>query len=415
MSLELAKVRVGALEAGAPTRLEGDVLHVDTRALAAELRDAVPGLAEVRVHLARPGDRLRIVAVKDAVEPRLKLAGKAPGSGRVLALEGVAVVSCGRVVGYQEGLIDMSGPGAAHSPFSALQLVVLELEPVPGLAPHAHEAVLRAAGLTAAKRLAESARDARPERCEHFALREAPPEPALPRVAYVYGLLAQGLLHDTWVLGTNAREDASLPRIAPPGLAFEGAIVSGNCVSACDKNTTWHHQNHPLLRELFRRDRAGELHFVGMVLTRLATRLAEKEAQARAAVALVRELGADAAIVSKEGFGNPDADQMLLVRGLEAAGVRTATLTDEYAGSDGFSPSLADATPEADAVVSVGNANARIELPPLETLGPVESLDVLAGGGARSRRADGSVEVELQAIVGATNELGERRLGAREV
>ena len=72
---------------------------------------------------------------------------------------------------------------------------------------------------------------------------------------------------------------------------------------------------------------------------------------------------------------------------LEAAGIRTVAITDEYAGADGASQSLADATPQADALVSTGNANERIVLPPMDKLlGPLPDVARLAGGYAQSLR-----------------------------
>ncbi|MEN8159497.1 MAG: glycine/sarcosine/betaine reductase component B subunit, partial [Myxococcota bacterium] len=184
-------------------------------------------------------------------------------------------------------------------------------------------------------------------------------------------------------------------------------------VSACDKNTTWHHQHNPVIRELFRRH-GRELAFAGCVLTNAPVRLGEKQASADAAVRLATELRVAGAVVSKEGFGNPDADLMMLVRGLEAAGIRTVALTDEFAGAEGASQSIADTTPEADALVSTGNANARIVLPAMErTLGPIAQVLRLAGASAESLRADGGVAVELQTLLGATNELGAGRLTCR--
>ena len=411
-AFELARIGVRELELGAATRLEGGRLLVDGVALADELGRSVAGLRGVRVHVARPGESCRIVAVKDVVEPRIEVSGERPGEGRVQALSGMAVVTCGRMVGFQEGVIDLSGPGADHGPFSKLLLLVVECEPEPGLSPHEHEAAVRTAGLAAAERLAGLAVGRDADALERFAWEENV-SPTLPRVAYVAMLLSQGLLHDSYVLGENARD--AVPRAIDPRATFEGAIVSGNCVSACDKNTTWHHQNDPIARELLRLHGA-ELNLVGTVLTNEPTRLAEKQRSAERAVALVRELGAEGAVLAKEGFGNPDADLMLLIRGLEAAGIRTVALSDEFAGADGSSQSLADATPEADAIVSVGNANARIVLPALErTLGPVADVGHLAGGHARSLREDGSIEVELQALVGATNQLGEGRLSCREI
>jgi len=156
--------------------------------------------------------------------------------------------------------------------------------------------------------------------------------------------------------------------------------------------------------------------FVGVVVTNEPVRLGEKQNSARDAIELVKQLKADGVIISKEGFGNPDADLMLIVRGLQQAGIQTVAITDEFAGVDGSSQSLADATPEADAIVSVGNANEPIVLPVMQTtIGPLPDVSRLAGGYPHSIRADGTIEVELQAIIGATNQLGFGRLSCREI
>jgi glycine reductase len=124
-------------------------------------------------------------------------------------------------------------------------------------------------------------------------------------------------------------------------------------------------------------------------------------------------LGVEGLLISEEGFGNPDADLIMNCHRAEAAGIRTVLITDEFAGSDGASQSLADATPEATAVVSAGNANARIVLPPMErVIGFPREANVIAGGFEGSLRDDGSIEVEIQAITGATSELGLGRLSA---
>ena len=47
---------------------------------------------------------------------------------------------------------------------------------------------------------------------------------------------------------------------------------------------------------------------------------------------------------------------------ITAKGIKTVLLTDEYAGRDGASQSLADSTPNGDAVVTGGNANEIIVL-----------------------------------------------------
>ena len=51
---------------------------------------------------------------------------------------------------------------------------------------------------------------------------------------------------------------------------------------------------------------------------------------------------------------------------IEAKGVKTVIITDEYAGRDGASQSLADADASANAVVTGGNANMVINLPAMD-------------------------------------------------
>jgi sarcosine reductase len=58
-------------------------------------------------------------------------------------------------------------------------------------------------------------------------------------------------------------------------------------------------------------------------------------------------------------------------------------------------------------VVSAGNANEIIQLPPMKTvIGDLSVADIIAGGFDGSKATDGSLTVELQVITGATNELG---------
>jgi glycine reductase len=101
---------------------------------------------------------------------------------------------------------------------------------------------------------------------------------------------------------------------------------------------------------------------------------------------------------------------------LEGQGIRTVLITDEAAGPDGASQGLADAVSEADAVVSAGNVNAIVEVPPMDcVLGWPEAIATLSGGFDGSLGEDGSIRAEIQAIIGSTNELGFSRIGSRWV
>jgi len=89
-------------------------------------------------------------------------------------------------------------------------------------------------------------------------------------------------------------------------------------------------------------------------------------------------------------------------------------VTDEYAGRDGQSQSLADVDKTADAVVSVGNANEIVHLPPMKkVIGDPKAANVIAGGFEGALAPDGSITVELQAITASTSEVGFGTLAAK--
>jgi glycine reductase len=105
---------------------------------------------------------------------------------------------------------------------------------------------------------------------------------------------------------------------------------------------------------------------------------------------------------------------MMLCARFEEMGIATTLITDEFAGTDGSSQSLADTTPRADALVSVGNANELVTLPPMErVIGDERIIEKMAGGQPESLSERG-ITAELQVIMGSTNELGFERLSTRE-
>lgn len=392
----------------------------------------------MKLEIAHPGESVRIVPIKDILEPRLSLipdyqvfpgllynwdsARQNPPSGEIVALDGAVVTTVGSIVGYQEGIVDMSGPGAGYSLFSRKHHLVLDITVVEGIRRHDHEKTVRMAGLMVAEYIARQAL-AGPVPDTGDEILVNPPigtlfgrdngggGTGLPRIAYLYMLQSQGLLHDTYYCGIDAK--AMLPRQIVPTEVLFGAIVSGNCVSACDKNTTFHHQNNPLILELLRRH-GKDWEFAGCVLTNENVTLADKQRSSTLAADRIASLNPDGVIISKEGFGNPDADLMMNCSKIEAHGIKTVLLTDEFAGQDGASQSLVDTHPKADAIVTTGNANAVVVLPPLDrVVGDDTVIRDLAGGTRKTRLPEGSVAIELQALLGSTNQLGFESLSAR--
>ncbi len=430
MKLRLGFIDIRDIQLCGETQIKDGTLYVnadEALSYVFEHEDVKSHIREAHFDIARPGESVRITPVKDVIQPRVKVEGgggqfpgviagvDTVGSGVTHVLRGMAVVTAGRIVGFQEGIIDMSGPGAEYTAFSEIVNIVLVCEPVETAKPHEYERAVRLAGLRAAVYLGEAGRSIAPDEVREYDTcgikTGLEMYPGLPRVGYVHMLQSQGLLHDTYVYGVDAKH--SLTTILYPTETMDGAIISGNCVSACDKNTTYHHQNNPVVEELFK-EHGKTLNYVCNIITNENVYLADKVRSSDWTAKLCALLELDGVIISQEGFGNPDADLIMNTRKIERLGIKTAIITDEYAGRDGGSQSLADADPLADAVVTGGNANQVIVLPRMDrVIGTLDYVDRIAGGHAGSLREDGSIEAELQVITGATNEMGFGRLSAR--
>ena len=426
VKLELGHINIKDIQFAGTSKIEDGVLYVSQEAVKNIVLEDKK-IKSVTLEIAKPGESIRITPVKDVIEPRVKVEGEGGifpgiiskvgtvGTGKTYALKGMAVTTAGEIVGFQEGIIDMTGPGADYTPFSKLINLVLVCEPVAGLKPHDYEKAVRLAGFKVANYLGELAKEITPDETKVYETlpfkKGLETYPNLPRVAYVQMLQSQGLLHDTYVYGVDAKQ--TLSTMMNPTEIMDGAIVSGNCVSACDKNTTYHHQNNPVVEDMFE-EHGKTINFVCMLITNENVYLDDKERSSDWTAKMCEILELDGVIISQEGFGNPDTDLMMNCKKIEAKGVKTVIITDEYAGQDGKSQSLADIDVAADAVVTGGNANEVIILPKLDrVIGTLKYTTKIAGGNKDSLRDDGSIEVEIQAITGATNELGFNKMSAR--
>ena len=371
MKLELGKIFIKDIRFAEKTALQDGVLSVSKDDLR-EVALSEEKIKTVSFDIAKPGESVRITPVKDVIEPRIKVEGRGGvfpgvisgvdtvGSGKTYCLKGMAVVTAGPIVGFQEGVIDMSGPGADYTPFSkTLNLVVL-CEPKEGTEAHDYERAVRMVGLKIATHLAELSKELSPDETQTYEtldlLEGMKAYPDLPRVAYVQMLQSQGLLHDTYVYGVDAKK--ILPTILYPTEDMDGAILSGNCVSACDKNPTYVHENNPVIEELFKQH-GKTINFVAHVITNENVYLPDKERSSNQTAKLCKMLHLDGVVVSEEGFGNPDTDLIMNCKKIEAEGIKTVLITDEYAGRDGKSQSLADADKAADALVTAGEPGRR--------------------------------------------------------
>jgi len=425
LRLEIGEINIKDVRFGEKCEIIDNILFINKEELINLIDD--DHFESVDIDIAKPGEETRITPVKDVIEPRVKVDEdlgmfpgvinhvKTVGSGRTHVLKGSAVITCGKIVGFQEGIIDMSGPGAEFTPFSKLNNVVMVCNQKEGIESHSIEKAVRLAGLTVADYLGKLGKNIEPDNIETYEtlplLKQAEQYSDLPKVGYVYMLQTQGLMHDTYVYGADAKH--LIPTLLYPTEVMDGAILSGNCVSACDKNTTYHHLNNPVIKHLYKQH-GKEINFMGVIITNETVFLQDKERSSDTVAKLTEYLGLDGVIITQEGFGNPDTDLIMNCKKVEAKGIDTVILTDEYAGRDGASQSLADADQAADAVVTAGNANELIELPPMKKIiGMLDYVDNIAGGFDGSLREDGSILAEIQVITGATNELGFNKLTAR--
>ncbi|MBQ7262836.1 MAG: beta-aspartyl-peptidase, partial [Synergistaceae bacterium] len=221
--LELHRLFVKALKFGDKTGFSGGTLTVDKKELLSLISEDPMLGKDLDVDLAVPGESVRVMPVKDVIEPRWKIEGKGQvfpgmtgdvetvGEGKTLVLTGAAVLTAGKLVRFQEGIIDMSGPGAEYTPYSKTCNVVLVLEPAdPEMDKHDYETACRMAGLKAAAYLAKACADVKAEKVETYEvadIREAMNAmPELPKVGYLYMLQTQGLLHDTYLYGVDVKK-----------------------------------------------------------------------------------------------------------------------------------------------------------------------------------------------------------------
>ena len=331
-----------------------------------------PALAEVRLGCAAPGDSVRIVGALDAVQPCSKgpggggvfpgLLGPAmpAGRGKTHVLRGAAVLAAGYLPRAQEAIIDMSGPAAPLSPLSATHNLVVEWTPAENADWGDVDAALRRGLVRVAAHLAEAALDAEPDAVEEL------PEPGSspsdrPRVGVILNLQTQGKFKDVFVYGRSL--SGGLPTVISPNELDDGAVVSGQYGHPALKNPTYLHQTHPVVAALRACD---ELELAALVLCPEPVDQANKELVSAHAARLCAGLGLDAAIATKEGGGNADADVSLKLDRLEEEGITAVGILAEMAGRDGTGPPLVVPPTKATALVSTGNYDERMTLPAVQ-------------------------------------------------
>lgn len=378
-------------------------------------------ITEAELYIVKPGDKVRLCPVKEAIEPRVRPDGRsafpgytgdlAPaGSGVTHALKNCSVLVVGRHWGgFQDGLIDMSGEGQKYTLFGQLNNLVLVADTNEEFEKRGQQKkndALRRAGHRLAEYVAGCVKELVPEETEVFELggmikRDAETE-KLPSVVYVMQPQSQmeEMGYNDLVYGWDMNH--VVPTVMHPNEILDGAMVSGSFMPVSSKWSTYDFQNCPNIKTLYR-EHGKTINFLGVIMSNLNVALEQKERSAQFVAQIANSLGADGAVVAEEGYGNPDADFVACIVALENAGVKTVGVTNECTGRDGQSQPLVTLDEKCDAIVSCGNVSELIELPPMETvLGELQALarDGLSGGWAHdeilgpSVREDGSIIME---------------------
>jgi len=420
VKLELGNFHVEDIEFGEETAFNDGLLTINKEeALEVVYKDE--HITEADLKIVKPGDMVRLVPVKEAIEPRYRVDGgpvfpgvtgdlMQAGDGRTLAMKDMSVLVVGKHWGgFQDGLIDMGGEGAKYTYFSQLKNVVLVADTDEEFEKHEQQKknrALRWAGMRLSEYLGETLKDQEPDEVETYSLdpitKRSKEVNELPSVAIV--MQPQSQMEEPGYNDLNYGWDTNnmLPTFMHPNEVLDGAMISGSFMPCSSKWATYDLQNFPLIRRLY--EEHGEtINFLGVIMSNLNVAMDQKERSIQFVAQMAKSLGVDAALVTEEGYGNPDADYIGCLVALEDVGVKTVGVSNEATGRDGGSQPLVSLDPKADALVSTGNVSELIELPPMpEVIGELESLarDGLSGGWeddevlGSSVKEDGSIIME---------------------
>lgn len=424
MKLQIGNFQVTDVVFGEKTMFQDGILTINKEEAMAFIKED-EHITDLDLIIAKPGENTRIVPVKEAAEPRIRLDGRpvfpgvtgeveATGEGVLHALKGCSVLGVGKHYGsFGDGLIDMGGEGAKYTLFSELINICIVAdtdEKEERFEQQKKNTAIRLATHKLAEYLGSTVKEMEPEEVEEFEL-----EPILDRGEEVNKLPSVVLVMQPQSqmeeMGYNTRlygwdMNRYIPTFMNPNEVLDGSIISGSFMPASSKWSTYDFQNFPTIKELYKKH-GKEINFLGVIMSNLNVSLEQKKRSSIFVAQIAKSLGADGAIVTEEGYGNPDADYIMCIAALEDVGVKTVGISNEATGRDGASQPLVTLDIKADALVSTGNVSQLIKLPPADkVIGELEALarDGLSGGWSddeklgSSVKEDGSIIMENNAM-----------------
>ena len=421
MKLKIGNIPVKDVVLGSQDGFENGVLTINKQAAVDYLMGLDDHITSLDIVIAHPGDDTRIVSVIETIEPRYRVDGRTlfpgvtdeivpAGDGELKALKGCCVTVVGGTWGsFGDGVIDMGGEGAKHTYWSKLINICLVGETDEEFERYEQQKMnhaLRWAGHRFAEYLGKIAKSVAADNFEEYEFEpvadRAKKNNGLPNVALVMQPQSQMEAlgyNDLWY-GWDMNK--YLPTFVSPTEVLDGAMISGSFMPASSKWSTYEMQNFPTIKELFAED-GKSLNFVGVIMSMLNVALDQKERAAVMVRNMALNLGVDYAIVTEEGYGNPDADYVRCQVILEDAGIPVVGISNECTGRDGFSQPLVTLDSKLNALVSSGNVSELSDLPACATvIGCLEAMnrDGMSGSWGydeilgKSARDDGSIIME---------------------
>jgi len=381
MKLEMAEFPVKNVCFGKQTAYDNGVMEINKEELLSLIREDSK-IVSADLDIAFPGEKTRVVAVRDVIEPRLKVSGpgcifpgimgpiETVGEGRTHRMPGVTLMASAEYrptiltgTGAQNtSILDMWGPAAEITPFSSKINIVLVLRLIDTITEWEAHSSIQMAEFKVGNRLAETTRDKTPANIEVFNTSKI--NTSLPNVVYVLGCLTMlGQPHsNVSYYGWTIQE--SMPFYMDPNELLDGALTTCATMGNGGYTNTWDWMNHPMVFELLRQH-GKTINFVGVILQRTRfTTEPGKKVSAVAVAQMAKRLGADGAIVTRTiPSGNNFMDAMLTVQTLEKRGIKTVLMTPEWGGSDGTELPLVFYVPEATAIVSSGSTERILNMP----------------------------------------------------
>ena len=392
MRLEIGKFKVKDIVFGGETSYADGILTVDREDALKVVRED-KYITDAELEIVHPGDMVRLCPIKDSVEFRCKVEGgegaypgvTSPlgqaGMGRTHVLDGVSLLAVGKHWGgFQDGLLDMGGEYQHYTIWGDMPNLVLVADTSEAEERHEQQKknhAIRWGALRLAEHIAQCVRDMEPEETDVY---ELPPlaardekTKALPGVVYVLQPQTQmeALGYNTLVYGWDGNR--MLPTLMHPNELLDGCLVSGSFMPSSSKISTYEFSTNPMIKKLYEQH-GRTINFLGVILSTLNPKMEEKARCVQIAGQIAVAIGAQAAVVAEEGYGNPDVDYTAMLVELERLGIKTVGISDESTGRDGASQPLVSMNPATDALVTTGNVSQFYKMPAMKLIGELEAL-----------------------------------------